>query len=115
MTFHVICAEKGARPLAAAAQEQAQFDVIHYRETQGLVAAAFPIGRGAHEVESANANIGVRTVSIHAGKPAREAGEKQEIPRSRGGAPQQRARSHRYMIGSIAFGHSHGTGDHIRR
>jgi hypothetical protein len=47
------------------------------------------------------------------GKPARQAREEQEIPRSGGRTPQQCARSHRYVIGSLAFGHAHGARDHV--
>ena len=42
VTLDVVRAEKGARALARADQEQAEFDVIQHGQAQRLVAAAFP-------------------------------------------------------------------------
>ena len=79
MTLNIVATEKRARSLARAAQEQAELDVIHDGETQRLVAAALAVGRGAHQIEGANAEMRFGPVPIRAGEPVRQADYKQQM------------------------------------
>src|SRR5438034_11301016 len=79
VTLRVAAADESARPFARAAQEQAELDVIYHREAQRLVTAALPVGRGADQIERADAHICLGPVEIHAGEPVCKAHQKGQM------------------------------------
>ena len=69
MTLHIFHTQEGPAPLSGTTEKQPEFHVVHHSEAQRLVAAAFPIGPYAHEIECADTEIRLRTIAVHAGKP----------------------------------------------
>ena len=80
VTFDIASAEEAAGPFASTAQEEAEFNVVEDGEAECFIAAAFLVGRGSHEVEGADADIGFGFVAVGAGEPAQETNQEKEMP-----------------------------------
>ncbi len=80
MAEGIVATDESAGAFAGAADEQAEFDVIDYGQTESFVATAFAVNGRANEVECAHAEKEFGFVAINARKPVGHGEKKGDVP-----------------------------------